>query len=58
MEGAISLDNSVRVEIYGDEIVSLDCLVEAGSHSASWDDLSIRDCMCWKKDHTYTEVVH
>jgi hypothetical protein len=51
MEGAVSLDNSVGTKIHGDETIDLDCLVKAGSHNTSWDDLSIRDCMCWKKDH-------
>jgi hypothetical protein len=44
MEGVVLLDNSVGVEIHGDGIVGLDCLVEAGSHTISLDDLSIRDC--------------
>ena len=42
------LDNFVGTEIHG--TVGLDCFVEAGSHNVSWDDLSIRDCMCWKRD--------
>jgi hypothetical protein len=54
----VSLDNSVGTEIYGDGTVGLDYLVEAGSHSLSWDDLSIRDYTCWKRDHTYARVVH
>jgi hypothetical protein len=41
MEGAVRLDNSVGIEIYGDGTIGLDCLVEVGSHSVSWDDLSI-----------------
>ena len=53
MEGVVLLDNSV-----GDGIVGLDCLVEAGSHTVGWDDLSIQDCTCGKKDHTYADVVH
>jgi len=40
-----------------DGTVGLDCLVEVGSHSISLDDLSIRDCMCWKQDHIYVGVV-
>jgi hypothetical protein len=58
MEGVVLLDNSVGAEIHGDGIVGLDCLVEAGSYTVGWDDLSIQDCMCGKKDHTYVEVVH
>ena len=58
MHGVISLDNSSGTKIHGGGTVGLDCLVEAGSHSISLDDLSIRDCTCWKRDHTYTEVVH
>jgi hypothetical protein len=42
MEGAVSLDNSVGIEIHGDGTVGLDYLVEVGSHSISSDDLSIR----------------
>ena len=57
MEGAVSVDNSVGIEIYMDGTVGLDCLVEVGSHSISLDDLSIRDCTCWKRDHIYTRVV-
>jgi hypothetical protein len=33
MKGAISLDNSVGIEIHGDGTVGLDCFVEAGSHN-------------------------
>jgi hypothetical protein len=58
MEGVVSLDNSVGIKIHGDGTVGLDCLVEVGSHNLSLDDLSIRDCTCGKKDHTYAEVVH
>jgi hypothetical protein len=58
MEGVVSLDNSVGAEIHGDGTVGLDRLVEVGFQSTSWDDLSIRDFMCWKMDHTYAEVVH
>jgi hypothetical protein len=58
MEGVVLLDNSVEAEIHGDGIVSLDCLVEAGSHNVSWDDLSIHDCAYGKRDHTYAEVVY
>ena len=58
MQGAILLDNSIGAEIHGDGTVGLIFLVETGFHSASWDDLSIRECMCWKKDHTYTKVVN
>ena len=46
MEGVVLLDNSIRIEIHGDGTVGLDCLVEVGSHSVSWDDLSIYDSMC------------
>jgi hypothetical protein len=49
MVGVVLLDNSVGIEIYEDGIVGLDCLVEAGSHTIGWDDLSIQDCTCWKK---------
>jgi hypothetical protein len=28
-----------------------------GSHSISLDDLSIRDCTCWKRDHVYVGAV-
>jgi len=35
MEGAVLLDNSVGVEIHGDGILGLDCLVEAGSHTVA-----------------------
>jgi len=58
MEEVVLLDNSVGAEIHGDGIVGLDCLVEAGSHTIGSDDLSIQDCTCGKKDHTYAEVVH
>jgi len=57
MEGAVSLDNSTGAEIHGDGIVCLDCLIEAGSHNVGLDNLSIRDCTCWKRDHIYTGVV-
>jgi len=57
MEGAVSLDNSAKAKIHGDGIVGLDCLVEAGSHSVSLDDLSIWDCTCWKRDHSYARVI-
>ena len=58
MQGAVSLDNSVGTKIHRDETVGLDCLVEAGSHSVSLDDLSIQDCTCWKRDHIYAEAIH
>ena len=58
MEGVVLLDNSVGAEIHGDETVGLDCLVEVGSHNISLDDLSIRDCSCGKRDHTYAAAVH
>ena len=57
MEGVVLFDNSIGAEIYGDGIAGLDCLVEAGSHTVGWDDLSIQDCMCGKKDRTYAEAV-
>jgi len=57
MEGVVLIDNSVGIEIHGDGTVGLDCLVDAGSHNISWDDLSIRDCTCWKRDHFYTRAV-
>jgi hypothetical protein len=57
MEGVVLLDNSVLAEIHGDGTVGLDCLVEVGSHNISLDDLSIRDCMCWKMDHIYPRTV-
>jgi hypothetical protein len=41
MERAVSLDNSVGIEIHGDGTVGLDCLIEVGSHIKSLDDLSI-----------------
>jgi hypothetical protein len=46
MQGVVLLDNSVETEIHGDGTIGLDCLVEAGSHSVSFDDLSIWDCTC------------
>jgi len=58
MQGAASLDNFVGVEIHRDGTIVLDCLVEAGSHSVSLDGLSIHNCTCWKRDHTYAGVVH
>jgi hypothetical protein len=58
MEEGVLLDNSVGIEIHGDGTIGLDCLVEVGSHSVSLDDLSIRDCRCWKRDHIYARVVH
>jgi hypothetical protein len=57
MEGVVLLDNSVGAEIHGDGTVGLDCLVEAGFHTVGWDNLSIQDCTCGKKDHTYTGTV-
>jgi hypothetical protein len=57
MEGVVSLDNSVGAEIHGDGTIDLDYLVKAGSHSVSLDDLSIRGCMYWKRDHIYVGVV-
>ena len=57
MEGVVLLDNSVGIEIYRDGTVGFDCLVEVGSHSVSWDDLSIQDYMCWKRDHIYVGAV-
>jgi hypothetical protein len=57
MEGVVLLDNSVGIEIHGDGTIGLDYLVEMGSHSVSWDDLSIQDCTCWKRDHIYARVV-
>jgi hypothetical protein len=57
MEGVVLLDNSVGAKIHGDGIVGLDCLVEAGSHIVGWDDLSIQDCTCGKKDHIYAGTV-
>jgi hypothetical protein len=57
MEGVVLLDNSVGIEIHGDGTIDLDYLVEMGSHSVSWDDLSIQDCTCWKRDHIYAKVV-
>jgi len=38
-------------------ILGLDCLIEVGSHNISWDDLSIQDCTCWKRDHIYAGAV-
>jgi hypothetical protein len=58
MEEAVSLDNSVGIEIHRDGIVGLDCLVEVGSYNISLDDLSIRDCTCWKRDHIYARTIH
>jgi hypothetical protein len=46
MKGAVSLDNSVGIEIHEDGTIGLDCLIEVGSHNISLDDLSIRDCTC------------
>jgi hypothetical protein len=57
MEGVVLLDNSVGIEIHGDGTIDLDYLVEMGSHSVSWDDLSIQDCTCWKRDHIYARLV-
>jgi hypothetical protein len=57
MEGVVLLDNSVGIEIHEDGTISLDFLVEMVSHSISWDDLSIQDCTCWKRDHIYARVV-
>jgi hypothetical protein len=57
MEVAVSLENSVRIEIHRDAIVDLDFFIEVGSRSVSWDDLSIRDCTCWKRDRIYVGVV-
>jgi hypothetical protein len=57
MKGVVLLDNSVGIEIHGDGTVDLDCLVKVGSHSVSWDDLSIQDCTCWKRDHIYAGTV-
>ena len=56
MEGAVSLNNYARAEIHGDGTVDLNCLVKAGSNSTSLDDLSIRDCMCSKRDHIYARA--
>jgi hypothetical protein len=58
MQGAVSLDNSVGAEIHGGGTVGLDCLVMVGSHSVSSGDLSIQDCMCYKKDRIYTGAGH
>jgi len=58
MEGVVLLDNSVGIEIHGDGTVGLYFFVEVGSHSVSWDDLSIQDCTCWKRDHIYAGAVH
>jgi len=57
MEGGVSLDNSVGIEIHGNGTVGLDCLGEVGSHSISLDDLSIQDCTCWKRDYIYAGAV-
>jgi hypothetical protein len=58
MEGVVLLDNSAGTEIYGDGTFSFDYLVDAGSHNVGWDYLFIRECKCWKRDHTYTGAVH
>ena len=58
MERVVLLDNSIGAEIHGDGTIGLDCLVEVGSHSINLDDLSIRYCTCWKRDHIYAEAVH
>jgi len=58
MEGVVSLDNSIGIEIHDDGTNGLDCLVEVGSHNISLDDLSIWDCTCWKRDHIYAGTVH
>jgi len=58
MERVVLLDNSVGAEIHGDGTVGLNCLVEVGSYNISLDDLSIRDCTCWKRDHIYARTVH
>ena len=50
MGGVVLIDNFVGAEMHEDGTVGLDCLIEAGSHNVSWDDLSIWDCMCWKRD--------
>ena len=57
MEEVVLLDNSVGIEIHGDGTVGLDCPVEVGSHSISLDDLSIRDCTCWKRYHIYAGAI-
>jgi len=57
MERVVLLENSVGSEIHGDGTVGLDCLVEMSSHNISLDDLSIRDCTCWKRDHIYVGPV-
>jgi len=57
VNGGGCLDNSVGAKIHGDGTVSLDCLVEVGSHNISLDDLSIRDCMYWKRDHIYAGTI-
>ena len=57
MEGVVLLDNFVGIEIHGDGTVGLDCLVEVGSHSVSWDHLSIQDCMCLKRDRIYARAI-
>jgi hypothetical protein len=51
------LDNSIGVEIHGDGTVGLDCLVEVNSLNINLNDLSIRDCTCWKRDHIYAGTV-
>ena len=58
MEEVVLLNNSVGAEIHGDGTFILDCLVKDGSHNVGWDDLSIQDYTCGKKDHTYAEAVH
>ena len=57
MERVVLLDNFVGAEIHVDGTVGLDCLVGMGCCSVSWDDLSIQDCMCWKRDHIYAGAV-
>jgi len=58
VEGVVLLDNSVGIEIHGDGTFSLDYLIETGSHNVGWDNFSIQDCICVKKDHTYAEAIH
>jgi hypothetical protein len=62
MEKVDLLDNSVGIEIYADGNVGFDCLVGIGGvgmgcRNVSWDDLFIRDCTCWKRDHIYAGAV-
>jgi hypothetical protein len=57
MEEVVLLDNSVGAEIHRDGTVGLDYVVEVGSHNISLDDLSIRDCTCWKRDHIYAGTI-